>query len=160
MKLREKVKAYGAGSSITLHCLCCLSSSRGVTSERGASACCLDAAESLQLLRPDGHLLTKPNLACCATNEGHTIPVKALIDRRHARLSANDGDTFRSLLRESLDVTFTEVLDDRGLHPELNKVEGKEPYNVLHKRVSLTSGQQRLLRTQTQTIPIQPPEIL
>lgn len=58
--------------------------------------------------------------------------------------------------------TLTEVLDDGGLHGKFDPVKRDEPDDVLHFKVFpqyLVSMEHGSGRTQTQTMPIHPPEI-
>ena len=56
------------------------------------------------------------------------------MDGCSARLCPCDGDARRGLLGLELDLaemTVTEVLDDSGLHGELDEIHGHEPADVL-----------------------------
>ena len=103
-----------------------------MTREDAASARSLDRAEALELLGLHGDLLTKADLAGSATDERHTVRVKRLVDRSRARGRAGHGDAgLLRVLGDGLVVTLAEVLDDRGLHRELDQVQRQEPDNVL-----------------------------
>ena len=105
-----------------------------MTREDAAGARSLDRAEALELLGLHGDLLAEANLARRAADERHTVRVQRLVDGRRTRLSTRDGNARRDLSGLGADgalVTVAEVLDDRGLHRELDQVRGQGPDDVL-----------------------------
>lgn len=76
------------------------------------------------------HGLSEPDSPCNTLEERHTVGVQALVDRRSAGLGAGKGNTRGGLRGELRLVTLAEVLDDGGLHRELDPVEGDEPDDV------------------------------
>lgn len=136
-----------------------------MTSQDLARLLSLNAAETLELLGLDAHTLAEADLASGTTNERGTVGVERLVDRGGARLGAGHRDTLGLSLSGGGSggfVTVAEVLDDSRLHSELDPVERHEPYNVLEKeiRLDLCRHNESIRRlTQTQTIPIQPPEM-
>ena len=53
------------------------------------------------------------------------------MDGSSARGGAGEGDAGLGLLGDGGEMAVTEVLDDRGLHRELDQVHGQEPDDVL-----------------------------
>ena len=107
---------------------------RGVTREDGASLRSLDRGEATELLGLDRDLLPEADLVGGAAEERDTVRVERLVDRRSTGLGARDGNARRDLSSLGADgalVTVAEVLDDRGLHRELDEVHGREPDDVL-----------------------------
>jgi len=93
----------------------------------------LDAAESLQLLRLDGNLSTKANLASGSLDEGHTVRVQRLVDRGSTRNGLDQGNASSSegsLRGGTTLAALADILDDGSLHGKLDKVEREEPNDV------------------------------
>ena len=100
----------------------------------GAGARGLDRAEALELLGLHRDLRAEADLARRAADERDTVRVERLVNRGRARLGAGDGHTggsLRGLVAERRLVAVAEVLDDRGLHRELDQVRGQGPDDVL-----------------------------
>ena len=75
---------------------------------------------------------TEANLARRTADERHTVRVELLVNRGRARGRASHGDAgLLGVLSDNLVVTLAEILDDRGLHRELDEIEGEEPNDVL-----------------------------
>lgn len=95
----------------------------------------LDATEPLQLLRLYAHLLAKANLADSTANERRPVRVHRLVYGCSARLGPNHRDACLSTSTSSRClghlVTIAEVLDNCGLHRELDQVEGNKPDDIL-----------------------------
>ena len=103
-----------------------------MTREDAAGARSLDRAEALELLGLHGDLLAEANLARRAADERHTVRVERLVNRGRTRGRASHGDAgLLGVLSDNLVVTLAEVLDDRGLHRELDQVQRQEPDDVL-----------------------------
>lgn len=105
-----------------------------MTREYRARLGSLDTREAAKLFGLDRHLLPEANLVRSATKEADTVGVEGFVNGRGARLCACDGDTSSGLLGLELDspeMAVTEVLDDRGLHGELDQIHGYEPNDVL-----------------------------
>ena len=139
--------------------------SRGVACKDAASARSLDRAEALKLLGLHRDLLAETDLAGGATDERDTVRVERLVDRGRARSRASHRDArLLGLLGDRRVVTLAEALDDRRLHGELDKVKREEPDDVLkeapRKHTEHRTQSKVSLLTQTQTIPIQAPEML
>ena len=136
---------------------------RWVTGQDCTSVGGLDAGESLQLLRLDGDLSTEANLAGSPLDKGHTVGVQRLVDRSGTGSGLDQGDTSGSeggLCSSTTVATLTEILDGGSLHGKLDEIEREEPNDVLMKwSILRTGGELERRLTQTQTIPIQPPEM-
>ncbi len=139
--------------------LCCATTCRtGMPRERLARLRRLDAAEPLHLAVLHHHLLAEPYPARGAVQERHAVRVERLVDRLHARRRALHAHLRRGL-RQPL---VPQVLDEGGAHGELDPVEGDEPDDVLWAQGSGKGFKRHhYLKklTQTQTIPIHPPDI-
>ena len=102
--------------------------------EHGARLRSLDTREAAKLLGLDRDLLPEADTVGGTTKEGDTVGVKRLVDGGGARLGAVDGDAagdVLGLLAEGSLVALTKVLDNRGLHGELDKIHGQEPDDIL-----------------------------
>lgn len=133
-----------------------------VPRERYTDTVRLDGAKPLQLLGSDRNFLPKTNLACRTPDKTHPVGIQTLMARRvgpNARNFPSAGRYLRLLGKPPL----TERLDHCGLHGEFDPVKRDEPQNVLHGYVSAPCiegrARNRNSRTQTQTMPIQPPLI-
>jgi len=101
-------------------------------------ACGLDTREALEFLRLHRNL-AKADLASGPLDEGHAVRVQRLVHRGSARLGAGEGNTAGGLVTFALFATLAEVLDDGGLHGELDQVKREEPDNVLNNNEIMPS---------------------
>lgn len=139
----------------------------GVPGEDSAGLGGLDTGEPLELVGSHlGGVGAEADLAGSTTDEADTVGVEGLVDGGSAGLGASERNLAVSLLSDHLGnlagLALAEVLDDGGLHGELDKVERQEPDDVLNRKTGLESeanSEGERLHTQTQTIPIQPPEM-
>ena len=107
-----------------------------MASEYGARLRSLKAREAAEFLGLDRNLLPEADLVSGTAQEGDTVGVERLVNGGSTRLSAGDRNAagrLARLLAEGGLVTLAQVLDDRGLHCELNQVHGQEPNNVLYE---------------------------
>ena len=134
MRWRASAVMYKYGACrISMHpAHLCVGGAGGVARERLASALRLDAGEPLELLGLDRDTASEADLAGGTLDEGHTVRVEGLVDGGSAGLGAGEGNaaSLGGLERLGL-VAGTELLDDGGLHRELDQVEGEEPDDVL-----------------------------
>ena len=125
---------------------------RRVAGEDGAGLRRLDGREAAKLFGLDRDLLPEADLVGSAAEEADTVRVQRLVDRGSARLSAGDRDARRGLdglLADGTLVTVAQVLDDSGLHRELDEIHGHEPDNVLQYMISICT----MTKTLTSDLP-------
>lgn len=123
----------------------------------------LDAAEALELVR--GHArcaVAEADLSGGTRQEGGSVAVEGCSAR--GGTSERDTTSDSGLLSLETKTALAEVLDDGGLHGKLDQVKREEPNNVLVKEKSRSGSDAGMcandkILTQTQTIPIQPPEM-
>lgn len=136
--------------------------SAGVTSESSSDTLSLYAAEAVEFFRLDGHFSAKTDTARSTPDERDTVGVEGLVDGGSTGLSAGDGDTSRSFGEHLVFTALTKGFDNSCLHAEFDPVKGSEPNDVLQNQTSVNHGENccaDIELTQTQTIPIQPPEM-
>lgn len=105
--------------------------------------------------------LAEADLASSTLDERNAILVERLVNGTHARLAATEGNTSGGFRGESTFVTRTEPFDNGSPHTEFDPIQRDEPDDVLEKGWinKKKRVKKRTRHTQTQTMPIHPPEI-
>ena len=154
MKERLLGKGYSGAS------LLCNNSAR-VASESCTSALSLDWTKALQFFGLDRYLTTKTDALQASGDDICTVLVQRTVKRGSTRRGTADRNTSRQGILMHLPLaTLADRLDNSGFHRKLYPIKRNEPDDILkcsQKAISKQSHEDTLL-TQTQTIPIQPPE--
>lgn len=123
---------------------------------------CLDTSKSVHLLRFHRNLSSNPNFTSSPLNERDTVRVQGFMDGRcpwSSTCQRNSGSSFFNSFKFT---ASAKRFYNGGFHGEFDPVKGYKPDDVLKEKYKVNKTSKYIHQkkhTQTQTIPIHPPEM-